>query len=262
MRLKPLNLDYTCFPTPIQQYLRGATLYDSSCSPHAQVIYLAKDHGYFLKIAKANSLQREAELTTYFHSLKLAPCVLEYLSDPNYDYLLTEKISGHDCIEPLYLANPKRLCDTLAERLAILHQYDFTDCPIANHTEHYLNKIEENYQKRQWDLQLFPAKWAFASPETAYKIVQEKKQLLQTDTLLHGDYCLPNVILDAWQFSGFVDLDSGGVGDRHIDIFWGTWTLNFNLKTDHYRERFYDAYGRAKIDLEKLELVAACEVFG
>ena len=80
--------------------------------------------------------------------------------------------------------------------------------------------------------------------------------------LLHGDYCLPNIILNGWKLSGFIDVGSGGVGDRHIDIFWGAWTLWFNLKTDRYRSRFLDAYGRDKADEEILAVIAAAEVFG
>ena len=80
--------------------------------------------------------------------------------------------------------------------------------------------------------------------------------------LTHGDYCLPNILLDDWRFAGFIDLDSGGVGDRHVDLFWGIWSLGFNLKTDRYRERFLDAYGRDKIEEERLRTVAAVEVFG
>ena len=69
-------------------------------------------------------------------------------------------------------------------------------------------------------------------------------------------------MLDNWKFTGFVDLDSGGVGDRHIDIFWGIWTLWFNLKTNKYNDRFMDAYGREKIEEDLLRTVAAAEVFG
>ena len=86
--------------------------------------------------------------------------------------------------------------------------------------------------------------------------------MLKCDTLLHGDYCLPNIMLTDWQFSGFIDVGNGGVGDRHVDLFWGTWTLNFNLKTDRYRDRFLDAYGRDVIEPGMMDLIAACEVFG
>ena len=82
------------------------------------------------------------------------------------------------------------------------------------------------------------------------------------EVLLHGDYCLPNIMLDNWRFSGFIDVGNGGVGDRHVDLFWGAWTLNFNLGTDKYRERFFDAYGRDKLEPDKLRTIAAFEVFG
>ena len=85
---------------------------------------------------------------------------------------------------------------------------------------------------------------------------------LEKNALLHGDYCLPNIILDGDKLSGFIDLGNGGVGDRHIDLFWGAWTLFFNLGTDKYRNRFFDAYGKELIEPEKLDLIAACEVFG
>ena len=85
---------------------------------------------------------------------------------------------------------------------------------------------------------------------------------LRTDTLIHGDYCLPNVMLDDWKLSAFIDVGNGGVGDRHIDLFWGVWTLWFNLKTDKYADRFLDAYGRDAVEREMLRVVAAAEVFG
>ena len=69
-------------------------------------------------------------------------------------------------------------------------------------------------------------------------------------------------MLDNWRFSGFIDLGNGGVGDRHIDIFWGVWTLIYNFKTDAYCSRFLDAYGRDALDTDMLRVVAAAECFG
>lgn len=89
-----------------------------------------------------------------------------------------------------------------------------------------------------------------------------EKDALQSRVLLHGDYCLPNIILNNWKLSGVIDVGGGGVGDRHLDIFWGIWTLWFNLKINKYHERFLDAYGRDKADESILKIVAAAEVFG
>ena len=86
--------------------------------------------------------------------------------------------------------------------------------------------------------------------------------LLKKEVLLHGDYCLPNIILNNWEFSGYIDLDCSGFGDRHMDVLWGIWTLNYNLGTTRYTDRFMDAYGRDRIETEKLRMVAAMEMIG
>jgi kanamycin kinase len=96
----------------------------------------------------------------------------------------------------------------------------------------------------------------------AFAYFEIHRSFLETNTLLHGDFCLPNILLDDWKFSGFIDLGNGGVGDRHVDLFWGAWTLAFNLGTDAYRDRFFDAYGRDRIDLDLVNLVGVAECFG
>ena len=68
--------------------------------------------------------------------------------------------------------------------------------------------------------------------------------------------------MNDWNFSAFIDLGNGGSADRHIDLYWAIWTLEFNLKTDKYASRFIDAYGRDKIEKEKLKLISAIEAFG
>ena len=261
MTLTPIKNNIGSYPANLRTVLSGAKLFDSSCSPEATVIFIDKEGGFFLKTAPKGSLEREAAMTRYFHSIGLAADALAYISDER-DWLLTKKIRGDDCMAAKYLEQPERLAKTLGERLALLHSLDYTDCPIKNHTERYLEKMEHNKRSDIYDKSHFPDSFGYASAEEAWAVVESHGYSLRTDTLLHGDYCLPNVILDEWQFSGFIDLDCGGVGDRHVDVFWGAWTLWFNLKTDKYRHRFFDAYGRGKIDEEVLRVVAACAVFG
>jgi kanamycin kinase len=258
--LKWLETGLSSYPAELQGFIGDAKLYDRSCSPEARVVFIDKDGGYFLKSASKGSLCREAAMTRYFHGKSLAAKVLAYISSER-DWLLTEKLPGSDCTAARYLEQPEKLCDTLAEQLALLHSLDFAGCPIPNHTESYLAKAAQNYHADIYDLTLFPDNCGYASAEEAFGAIKKSGGLLQADTLLHGDYCLPNVILDDWRFCGFVDLDSGGVGDRHVDLFWATWTLGFNLKTDRYRGRFIDAYGRGKVDEEMFRVIAAVEIF-
>ena len=198
-------------------------------------------------------------MTRYFHSKGLGAEVLTYKS-LDADWLLTARVPGEDCIDPMYLSDPARLCDTTAQLLRMLHDTDPTGCPI-NRTADYIATAQRNYWKKQYDINLFPDNWGYDTPDAAWKVVEENSKYLKTDTLLHGDYCLPNILLDNWRFSGFIDLDTGGIGDRHIDLFWGIWSLQFNLKTDRYRDRFLDVYGRERVNEDMFPIIHAFEVF-
>jgi len=60
--------------------------------------------------------------------------------------------------------------------------------------------------------------------------------------LIHGDYCLPNVLVDDGRFSGLIDVGRAGLGNPLDDLAAGVWTLQYNFGPGHARE-FLDAYG-------------------
>ena len=260
MKRTSIETDLTLFPAGFHSILDGAQVFDSSCSPQAKVYYIEKDGGFFLKSAGAGTLETEAEMTRYFYGKELAAEVLDYVQDQQ-DWLLTRRVPGEDCTHRQYLDDPKRLSEQMGLLLRQLHDTDVSGCPI-DRTKRYVDTAIQNFHTGSYDRSLFPDNWGYRCAEDAFRVVQEMAPHLKADTLLHGDYCLPNVILNDWRFSGFIDLDAAGLGDRHIDLFWGAWSLGFNLKTDAYRERFLDAYGRDRIDMEILNSIGAFEVFG
>ena len=65
-------------PALFHRLLQDAAVYDSSCSSEARVLYIEQEGGFYLKSAPAGSLEREAALTRYFHTMGLATQVLEY----------------------------------------------------------------------------------------------------------------------------------------------------------------------------------------
>ena len=259
MKRIPVSLDLERFPVQFHSLLADSVLYDSSCSPDARVYFIDKEEGYYLKTAARDALKTEAMLTEFLHSKHLATEVLAY-ENSKQDWLLTRRVPGEDCTHRQYLDNPKRLCETLAHLLRTLHDTDTAGCPIPDHRASYLATAEQNYQAGRFDLSYFSD--GNRSVQDAWAVVQNYASSLKNDTLLHGDYCLPNIMLANWQFSGFIDVGRGGVGDRHVDLYWGAWTLQYNLKTDAWRDHFLDAYGRDRIDPELLNAIGAFEVFG
>ena len=260
MERKPTTLDINTVPSVFHHMVRGARVFDCSSSPEAKVYYLQKGGGYYLKIAPQGTLKKEADMTTFFYEHQLGPEVFFYLCHDK-DWLLTRAAQGETCLEKRYLQDPKRLCDVTATLLRRLHELNTEECPIQNRTADYLATLDQNLHTVSDFHETLPP-FLGVTRENAREIALAGKDSLKQDTLIHGDYCLPNILLDRWHFSAFIDGGNGGVGDRHIDLFWGIWSLGFNTKTWDYTDRFLDVYGRDAVDADLLRIVAACECFG
>lgn len=236
MEKTKIELDIKDFPSSIHPYMQGAVMYDSSCSDHARVYY--SDLGYYIKVENKGLLEGEAKLVTLFAGLGLGPEMVLYLSEDK-DYMVTKEAVGEDCIAPHYLEKPEKLVKELARTMRFLHE-------------------SMDGERRE----------AFAGadiPRSVSMDLYEKLGYLdkvKCDTLIHGDFCLPNILLKDGKFSSFIDVGAAGMGDRHLDIYWVLWSLNYNLQTDKYTDLFLDLYGRAQVDMEVLKLVARVEKLG
>ncbi|CAN7651126.1 aminoglycoside 3'-phosphotransferase [Paenibacillus sp. LjRoot56] len=230
MERREISFDIETVPNAIKQYIKNSNIYDSSCSENAKTLFVKGLDNSFLKISKKGSLEREFRMTSFLHSHNVAPKVMAFESDQDNDYFLTEAITGEDGVSGVHLKYPNKLATVLGENLRMLHSISTVNCPYDNRTSELLDEQSEiSYDLKK--LITFTAK---------------------NNVIIHGDYCLPNIIMDNFSFKGFIDLGYGGVGDRHYDICWGIWTLNHNFKTNIYRDLFLDAYGREDMDIERL----------
>jgi kanamycin kinase len=228
-----VSFDFDTVPSTIRQYIQGAKMYDSSCSEHAKTFFVAGSDRAFLKISNKGALKRECEMTTFLHQHRVAPNVIAYDSDSDRDYLLAEAVRGEDGTARGHIENPGKLAAVFGESLSMLHALPIEGCPYEGRTAELLRAAEISGA----DLDVFA--------DSAYSPVDS--------VVIHGDYCLPNIVMDNFAFMGFIDLGCGGVGDKHYDIYWGIWTLRYNLKTDAYKEVFLDAYGRGEVDANGLD---------
>lgn len=53
-------------------------------------------------------------------------------------------------------------------------------------------------------------------------------------TLIHGDFCLPNILADGDRLVGYIDLGDAGVGDPWRDYAWCIWSLEYNTGSKAY----------------------------
>ncbi len=155
MKRTPVQLNSINCPDELVSYLKDSTVFDSSCSAEANVLYIDRDEGYYLKIAKETALRTESLMTEYMHSLGLSAEVLYYDSYDGKDYLLTRRISGEDCTDSGYLSNPERLCETTAVLLRKLHETDGKNCPIQDRNSTYIDAVLRGIERKQFEPDLF-----------------------------------------------------------------------------------------------------------
>lgn len=240
---KKISLDFDSFPTEIKEYITGREVYDTSCRSGCSTYYLKP--GYYLKVGSKGTLIREAELTKLFYDLGFSPELMSFVSVGK-DYMLTREAEGEDMLE--YLDKPELVCRILAESLRELHSRSSDKVPISAQISSYRGLMSKSLPD---DSSCFMKK--------SFEFAQKNFHLLKTDDLIHGDACLPNLIVKDGMFSSFIDFDAAGAGDRHIDLWWALWSLSYNFGTDKYTDLFLDFYGRDRYDPETLRLVNALE---
>ncbi len=222
MQKKEIRINTNDFPEKLHYIFKNSKIYDSSSHPSATVLY--SNAGFYVKIAEKGSLEKEAAMTKFFDSIASGVELVTYISEEK-DYMVTKPAIGEDATH--YLGNPERLCEVLAKTMKFLHNRPIIGVPVSPCMDLYKEEL--------------------------------KAGILKQDTFIHGDFCLPNIILDNWKLSSIIDLGLAGVGDKHIDIYWVLWSLNFNLKTDKYTDYFLDLYGRENYDKAALKIVAEKE---
>lgn len=146
MKRTPITIDPLHIPAEFRPLLSGAEIFDSSSSAEAQVLFINRHEGFYLKSAPKGTLERESVLTRFFHARQLAAEVLWYVSSDR-DWLLTRRLPGEDCISSRYLADPVRLCDTCAGLLRSLHDQPYAGCPVPDLTRERLAGAERNYRQ-------------------------------------------------------------------------------------------------------------------
>ena len=72
------------------------------------------------------------------------------------------------------------------------------------------------------------------------------------NVLIHGDYCLPNVLVTDGALSGLIDVGQTGLGDPRSDLAAGVWTLQYNFGPGHARD-FLHAYGAPAMTDQEIE---------
>ncbi|CAF4190453.1 unnamed protein product, partial [Adineta steineri] len=155
---------------------------------------------------------------------------------------------GTDAAQTKWKNNPEILVTLLGNELRKLHdKIDINNCPFDMRLIHKFQ--EASYQLKTRKITEINS----SDNDLLDQLISiaPKEDLVFT----HGDYCLPNIIIDDQQCSvnAFVDLGRAGIADRYYDLALGLRSIQFNLGQG-YDQIFLNAYGLfSNIDENKID---------
>ena len=165
-----------------------------------------------------------------------------------------KRIRGKDISSPSFLENPEFLLDLCAEAYETLSNVDISDCPSCRSLDICLKEAEERVEKNLVDVEdTDPStfgKGGFSSPEKLLEWLMDNKPD-EEKSFIHGDFCLPNIILGENGDIGFIDLGRSGVGDKYNDIALLSRSLKSNFSGHYNGGKQYPGY-REEMLFERL----------
>lgn len=136
-------------------------------------------------------------------------------------YLLMSMVKGKMSCSPELLANPKHLVKLLADGLRLLWSVDVRKCPYNNSIDNKLRQAEIRVRNGLCDIEnAEPMTYGVTGFENPEKLLQwlKENQPDEEPVFSHGDYCLPNIIIEDDKINGFIDLGQSGIADKYQDI--------------------------------------------
>ena len=185
-----------------------------------------------------NSLDEEYKRVKWLRENGVhSPEVYYYNEIDGIKYLLMEKISG------LPAFKFKGLGYKLGEELRKIHDLHTKNPEFYNNTTDELLKqvIEKIDAIMPQIIEMYPD----ATRESVIQFMESNKP--ENDVLVHGDYSLPNILVDEAGNIGFIDLGDVSISSKYFDFFYLVKSLKRNKKYDELSD-FMRGYGIKEFD--------------
>lgn len=188
------------------------------------------------------------------------PRVRLFAEDAAHDYLLTTGIPGIDASDDCYGRDIERLIDHLAEGMRRIHGLPIADCPFDHRIAARIEEARGRMQRGQVDEEDFDTARLGRTAENIFEELLRTRPADEDLVFTHGDYCLPNILLDGRRLSGFIDWGRAGVADRYQDLALAARSLEHNFGATGV-PRLFAAYGIARPDAEKVAFYQLLDEF-
>lgn len=180
------------------------------------------------------------------------PHVQNYTTDMLYEYLVLSEVAGENGVDAMARLDRDRLVTLLAQGLRQIHQLNIAHCPFNERIEAKLARAQYRVHHALVDEDDFDDERRGMTAQAVYTALRDHQTAEDDLVFTHGDYCLPNILLQGERVSGFIDLDRAGISDRYNDLAIASRSIVYNLGPE-YEQQFFRSYGIEHVDDEKIQ---------
>lgn len=257
--------DVDTLPELLSNKIKNCTWHEITVGESGAYTYLLSDdkERSYLKITshKLNiSMDNEVRLLDWLEEKLPVPKVLLFTKDEEYEYLLMSEIKGVCSFDASLAGDIPRVVKLLAKGLRMIHNLDICDCPVKKTLDIRIEEAKFRSMKGLVDEADFDLIRQGRKAEDLYRELLDKRPDTEDLVFTHGDYCLPNILIDNWEIGGFIDWSNGGISDRYQDLALASRSLIYNFGKE-WVPLFFKEYGLEHVDYEKVEYYRLLDEF-
>jgi aminoglycoside phosphotransferase len=228
---------------------------DTGCSAaHVHRLHANCKPTLYLKsvpVASGHSLEPERQRLDWLQGRLPVPQVAGFVEGDGYQHLLLSEVAGYSAHEPPNADDIAPLIRLLAAGLRMIHALPADTCPFRHGISAELAEARQRMAAGLVDEDDFDAARQGRSAEDLFgellATIPSEEDLVFT----HGDYCMPNIIIQGDRIGGFIDMGRAGIGDRYRDLALAVRSVQFNYGRE-WVEPFLQEYGSGTIDWKKI----------
>ena len=175
-------------------------------------------------------------------------------------YLLMSAVRGVDATDSSHATDPQRMVRVLAAGLRLIHATPLGDCPFDYRIDAMLASAQRRLDSGMLQPEMFNTWGIGQNPHEVFATLLSLRRPEVEPALTHGDYCLPNVLIEYGELTGFCDLGRLGAGDPYRDLALAARSLRRNWGAD-YVPLLFAEYGLPQPDEQRLLLYSALDEF-
>jgi aminoglycoside 3'-phosphotransferase II len=188
------------------------------------------------------------------------PEVHYYGHNQQFEFLLLSELDGVVACDQSFGNNIPEVVRLLAQGLHMIHNVDITHCPFDLSIEPQLELAQQYVTHHIIDKTIFNPEFRGLEAQEVYDLAIKLRPGDEDVVFTHGDYCLPNILLDRQpsRINGFIDWGHGGMADRYKDLALAARSLARNFGKQ-WVPLLFEEYGRPTPDQEKLKFYRAMD---